>query len=376
MSTTATDRTGRIGDVGVKAPCAAATTAAITLSGAQTIDGVAVTTGDRVLVKNQANPVDNGIYDADTGDWSRSTDCDGNYDLAVGTLIKVNGGTVAQGFWYANGTDPLVVGTSSISFVQASTVLAVVSAFMQTMLDDADAATARATLAALASDLTTLTALSGAAATGDLLALYDVSASAIRKVTFQTLLNNIIVIPTNPGPAIDDSVLLYDLSGTAATTMTLANLVAVVNGLTEDTTPDVAADFLLSYDSSAGVAKKVKPSNLSPFSKSFTSSDQTITAAGALTIAHSLGAVPSFVQAYLVCQTGELGYTAGDVLVCPLTMDMSATSSRGVSCVVDATNLNIRFGSSAASIGVLNKGTGNATSITDGNWKIRFKAWA
>jgi hypothetical protein len=146
MSTTSTDRTSRIGDIAIKAPCVVASTAALTLSGNQTIDGVACVTGDRVLVKNQSNTVTNGIYVVDTGDWSRSTDCDGSYDLANGTLVKVNSGTVGSGFWYAAGTNPIIVGTSAQTWGQASTVLAVVSAFMQTMLDDATAAAARTTL--------------------------------------------------------------------------------------------------------------------------------------------------------------------------------------------------------------------------------------
>jgi hypothetical protein len=166
MSTTSTDRTSRIGDIAIKAPCVVASTAALTLSGNQTIDGVACVTGDRVLVKNQSNTVNNGIYVVDTGDWNRATDCDGSYDLADGTLVKVNSGTVGSGFWYAAGTNPIIVGTSAQTWGQASTVLAVVSAFMQTMLDDATAAAARATLAlgTMATEAKTITTK------GDLLA--------------------------------------------------------------------------------------------------------------------------------------------------------------------------------------------------------------
>jgi hypothetical protein len=54
MTTTTTDRTSRIGDFGIKAPVVVATTAAITLSGLQTIDGVVLTAGQRVLVKSGA----------------------------------------------------------------------------------------------------------------------------------------------------------------------------------------------------------------------------------------------------------------------------------------------------------------------------------
>jgi len=46
----------------MKASVRVATTADITLSGTQTIDGVAVIAGDRVLVKNQNTATENGIY--------------------------------------------------------------------------------------------------------------------------------------------------------------------------------------------------------------------------------------------------------------------------------------------------------------------------
>src|SRR6478736_6645284 len=49
----------------------AATTANITLSGTQTIDGVALSAADRVLVKNQTNAAQNGIWVVASGAWSR-----------------------------------------------------------------------------------------------------------------------------------------------------------------------------------------------------------------------------------------------------------------------------------------------------------------
>lgn len=109
-------------------------------------------------------------------------------------------------------------------------------------------------------------------------------------------------------------------------------------------------------------------------SKSFTSSDQTITSGGALTIAHGLGVVPSVIQTRLVCQTGENGYTAGDVLVINVTNAMAL--NRGLSMVLDSTNLNVRYGSDAAAFDVLNKTTGTAATITNANWKLRLMAWA
>src|ERR1700741_2419854 len=84
----------------IKVPCRAATTANITLSGEQPVDGVACVTNDRVLVKDQTNQVNNGIYFVDTGTWVRAPDADGNYDWKRGTLIHVLDGNSNTGsFW-------------------------------------------------------------------------------------------------------------------------------------------------------------------------------------------------------------------------------------------------------------------------------------
>ena len=59
-------RLGTSPEEGIKAPVVVATIANITLSGEQTINSVAVVAGDRVLVMNQTDPVENGIYVAAT----------------------------------------------------------------------------------------------------------------------------------------------------------------------------------------------------------------------------------------------------------------------------------------------------------------------
>lgn len=110
--------TGLVGFSGTKVPVRAATTAAITLSGEQTIDGVACVTDDRVLVKDQASSVDNGIYVVDTGAWSLAPDADGVYDWRDGSLLFVNEGTVnGLHIFRAVGTDEIDPGTDAIDFV-------------------------------------------------------------------------------------------------------------------------------------------------------------------------------------------------------------------------------------------------------------------
>lgn len=109
------------------------------------------------------------------------------------------------------------------------------------------------------------------------------------------------------------------------------------------------------------------------FTLSFTSSDQTITAAGSLTLAHSLGVVPKFLRYVLVCQTGELGYSTNDVAE---TNWSSLGGNQGMSVVCDATNVNIRYGSTAATFDLAHKTTGVMTAATNANWKLRVMAWA
>lgn len=118
MTSTSTDRRLSVNSgIAIKVPCKVATTANVTLSGEQTIDGVACTTNDRVLVKNQSTASENGIYTVDTGTWSRAIDFDGTYDCTQGTLVNVISGTVNANIMFGLTTANPVIGTSSLTFV-------------------------------------------------------------------------------------------------------------------------------------------------------------------------------------------------------------------------------------------------------------------
>jgi hypothetical protein len=101
-------------------------------------------------------------------------------------------------------------------------------------------------------------------AVADELPIYDASAAGNRKMTLANLLKVITSLTAETSPAIDDELALYDTSGTATDKITLADLLKVVDALAEDASPDESADFLLSYDTSASAAKKVKPDNIVP----------------------------------------------------------------------------------------------------------------
>lgn len=95
----------------------AATTANITLSGTQTVDGVSLSVGDRVLVKNQTTQTQNGPYLVASGSWTRTTDGDSSFELNAAVFIVGDEGSVNAGKRFAQTTVSPVIGTDNIVFV-------------------------------------------------------------------------------------------------------------------------------------------------------------------------------------------------------------------------------------------------------------------
>ena len=105
-----------------KTAVAVATTANIALSGIQTIDGVAVVAGNRVLVKNQTTATANGVYLAATGAWARTSDMDGNPSAGEvnGAAVYVTDGTINGDTTWTQTVTIVTVGTQAMSFAQLS----------------------------------------------------------------------------------------------------------------------------------------------------------------------------------------------------------------------------------------------------------------
>ena len=94
-----------------------ATTANIALAGLQTIDGVALVAGDRVLVKNQTVAKDNGIYLTAAAVWNRSPDADTNAEVTSALLTSVEqGATLADTRWQLVTDGVIVLGTTALMF--------------------------------------------------------------------------------------------------------------------------------------------------------------------------------------------------------------------------------------------------------------------
>lgn len=156
----------------------AATTANITLSGLQTVDGVSLAVDNRVLVKNQNIASQNGIYLVKSGAWIRDYGAGNSLELTPNLFVIVEKGIAnADSGWMLITDGPITVGTTGLTFKQMlgdwqpldATLTALsgittaadkliystgadqfattnLTEFARTILDDEDAATARATL--------------------------------------------------------------------------------------------------------------------------------------------------------------------------------------------------------------------------------------
>jgi len=105
----------------VKAAVVAATTTNISLSGtASLIDGVTISAGDRILVKNQSSPAQNGIYVAASGAWSRASDADTWNDLISAFVFVSTGSTLGDTGWVCTIDAGGTLGTTPVTWAQFS----------------------------------------------------------------------------------------------------------------------------------------------------------------------------------------------------------------------------------------------------------------
>lgn len=106
-----------LGKLDMKQSVRVATTVNINLVGLQTIDGVALVAGDRVLVKDQYVPKNNGPYVAAIGYWVRAKDADSNIKVTPNLTVAVEeGATQADTAWQLVTDGPIVVGTTALTF--------------------------------------------------------------------------------------------------------------------------------------------------------------------------------------------------------------------------------------------------------------------
>src|SRR4029077_14291668 len=86
-------------------------------SGVQTIDGVSLVDGDRVLVKDQTAAEENGIWVVASGVWARADDADEDSEVSSGMALWISEGDDNAGMRFVLTTpDPITVGTTPLVF--------------------------------------------------------------------------------------------------------------------------------------------------------------------------------------------------------------------------------------------------------------------
>jgi len=105
----------------IKDSCKVASTANLDLSGTETIDGISVSADNRVLVKDQSTPSENGIYLCKSGSWQRTADL-ATSSNAAGIFTFIEQGTIHgdNGFVCTSNTGSDTVGTHGLVFSQFS----------------------------------------------------------------------------------------------------------------------------------------------------------------------------------------------------------------------------------------------------------------
>jgi len=113
--------TDRFDRLDAKNSVRSATTAPITLSGLQAVDGISLAAGNRILVKDQAAAQENGIYIVSAGVWARAQDADTSIKVSPGMFVTVEEGTKNGGsMWQLITAAPIVLNTTALSWKMAA----------------------------------------------------------------------------------------------------------------------------------------------------------------------------------------------------------------------------------------------------------------
>jgi hypothetical protein len=369
-----------------KASCVAATTANITLSGTQTIDGVALIAGNRCLVKNQTLSQDNGIYVVAAGAWTRATDMD-NWLEVPGAFTFIEQGTLyADTGWVCTSNAGGTLGTTPITWVQFAGVGSYTAGTGLTLTGTQFSITNTAVTAASygsATQVGTFTVnaqgqLTLAGSTNIAIAATQITSGTIDTARISGSYTGITGVGTLTNLSVTNTI-TGSISGNAATATSATNLAnGTVGAIPYQTSSSTTAFLSAATNGQVLTLASGIPSWATPTTGTVTSVAQTftggiisvggspITTSGtlALTVAGTSGGIPYFTSASAWASSAALAANAlmigGGAGLAPSTI----TTGTGV-----VTALGVNTGSSGAF--VVNGGalgtpsSGTATNLTD-----------
>lgn len=99
-------------------PVTLASNVNLPLNGLPNVDGINLTTGDRILLFAQNNPVENGIYDVSAGAWTRASDLSTNFQIQSAFIVQVLSGYTYGNIYFSHGPANLaIIGQTKISII-------------------------------------------------------------------------------------------------------------------------------------------------------------------------------------------------------------------------------------------------------------------
>lgn len=209
----------------VRVATTVAGTLATSFAAGSTIDGVVLVLADRILIKNQASTVENGIYDVTAGAPTRSLDADISTDLGAAFVFVMEGTVGAGGGWVTSFTDTQTIGVDPVAWSQFSAAGAY-TASNGIQLSGSD----------IQLDINSLSGVTGLVGADEVVA-YDTSGSVYVKRTWTNVISDL-------GITTDASLVGGTGINVTGTTIALDN-----SGLVDTAT--VAADTIAIYDTSA-----------------------------------------------------------------------------------------------------------------------------
>lgn len=305
----------------------------------------------------QHNPVLEDIAQALTDSLPRdgSAAMTGNLPMAGKKITNLAAGTVATDaarLGQVQPADPTL--TSLAALGTAANRLAyttgvdtwaetALTAFARTLLDDADAAAARATLLLGENILSTSTAATDANSVADSgFWRTDGAAANIPEATIGVGLS-----------------VQYNSNGI------LQLWASLVNGTLWWRKKNVTWSAWVEVTHGANFAAMLRASP-------YVSTAQTITSGGLLTLAHGRGVVPSALACRLRCVTAEHGWAVNDEMAA----ELSPSGATKINSIwADATNVYVRYSNAASCFNGGNKSTGSAEALTNANWRLIVRAW-